>query len=426
MMRYGLLVLAIVVLAGCGGGGSDHSYVGPAGTSPDLSDVFVYAANSPYQGVLKGCATAATTADLCSMTTLPLLGQEVVSPTVDDVMNRVLVSNQWMGDRFRQVLENLPPDILQLLKSVTAIVIDGDIRPSFYSSQTAAIYLDPSNLWLTNEEKATISQAPDYRSDYGAALQFVPLWRYVLDNDYAYTYYSLTGSETRQLSDILYPTAAVLYHELGHANDFLPPADIPSLDRQWTPRQASEALSGKSVSAGLEAAYPLTSTTWFSLAQVLYFGANPTQNLIALTPATVGEDFASDAATDPYGYADRYEDLAMLFEETMMKYHFDIDRDVAFTSTPPANSDVCSDFVVGWGERDRIGDPAVKKRAEFVASRILPDEDLSAFFADLPAPTLMTAGLDWCQNLVLAPTAQVAAAPSAVARVPKSDQLPPQ
>lgn len=421
--RYGLLVLLIALLGGCGGG-SDHRDIGPGGSSPDLSDTVVYSPDSPYQGVLKGCATASS-GNLCSMTTLPLIGQQVGSPTVDDVMNRVLVSDRWMGDRFREVLENLPPDILQLLKGVTAVVIDGDIRPSFYSSDTAAIYLDPKDLWLTNEEKATIAQAPDYRTDYGAELQFEPLWRYVRDNAYAYASYSLTGTETRQLSDILYPMARVLYHELAHANDFLPPARIAALDRQQTPREASHELAPQSVSAGLEASYPRTSAVWFDLARVLYFGDSPSADLIDLTGEAAGADFAADVANDPYGYATRYEDLAMLFEETMMKVHFDIDRDVAFTSRPPATADACSDYVVQWGERDRIGDAAVRKRAAFVASHILPGEDLSAFFADLPAPTLMSVGRDWCQNLVLGPAAQTMAVPSGVLRVPESDRLPP-
>jgi len=38
-----------------------------------------------------------------------------------------------------------------------------------------------------------------------------------------------------------------------------------------------------------------------------------------------GQNFEKQGANDLYILIIRFEDFAMLFEETMMKYHFDID-----------------------------------------------------------------------------------------------------
>jgi hypothetical protein len=88
----------------------------------------------------------------------------------------------------------------------------------------------------------------------------------------------------------------------------------------------------------------------------------------------------------------------MLLEEAMMKYFFDIDRDIAFTPVP-ADPAGCSDYIVEWGNRSRIGDAEVIARAEFVVTEMLPGLDSSLFFEELPFPTFMQTGLDWCSNL---------------------------
>ena len=73
----------------------------------------------------------------------------------DAIMQRLVVSHDWMGQRFKEVLDILPAEILQLMSGVTAVVIDDDIRPSYYTNWTGAIYLDPANLWLTNDDSLT-------------------------------------------------------------------------------------------------------------------------------------------------------------------------------------------------------------------------------------------------------------------------------
>lgn len=424
---YRVWILGVFILLGACGGGDKSFDVGPGGSNPDLTDVAVHRPASPYAGLLKDCATAASLTSLCTLETLPLVGQAAAAPTIADVMDRVLVSHPWMALRFEEVLNQLPSDILTLFKGITAVLIDADIRPSFYSSKTAAIYLDPANLWLTNEEKATIAQDPDFRSGFGAELQFVKLSRYVRNNRYAYAFYPLDGTETRQLSDIVYPLARLLYHELAHANDFLPPAAQPLLDRQLTPHAASQALANDSVATDLASTLPLTSLIWQSLAQVLFVGIPATAEQASLPADLVGVDFAGDGATDAYGYSTIHEDVAMLFEETMMKYHFGIDRDVAFSDLPLMDLPVCDDYLVQWGVRSRIGDAAVKPRAELVAAALLPDADLTTFLAGLPPATPMPTGVGWCANLTLGVVTPQAlgAGPRVHSDQVRQDRLPP-
>lgn len=401
MSRIGSFAL-LLFLCACGGGGGNSSDIGPGESNPDLSDVSPYVLASPHVKVLKVCAVPPSLASLCTMETLPLVGQELPAPTVAEVMDRLLVSHPWMGERFEQVLSQLPPDVLTLFKGVTAIVIDSDIRPSFYSRNTAAIYLDPANLWLTNEEKATIAKSDDFRQDFGAALQFVSLRRYVKSNAYAYSFYALDGTQTRQLSDIIYPFSRLLYHELAHANDFLPPNVQPTLDRQLTPAAASVAIESHAIAGHPNTITPLSSPPLLDLARVLFNGVSATETQKSLTAALLGSDFAGDVANDMYGYTSRYEDSAMLFEEVMMKYHFDVERDIAFTDQPLAADALCDDYIVQWGVRNRLGEPAVRLRAELVVANLLPGSDLSEFFAGVQTPTLMINNQGWCQNLSLA------------------------
>ena len=113
----------------------------------DAARVYPYvAANNPYASDLKKCIYARSIAfnynTLCRLSTLPLLGQSAKGaiPTVEEVMQRVLVSNDWMGDNFERFLRfnDHSGQLRRMLASTTAVVIGGRIRPSFYWSLTGA------------------------------------------------------------------------------------------------------------------------------------------------------------------------------------------------------------------------------------------------------------------------------------------------
>ncbi|HEX9757690.1 MAG TPA: hypothetical protein VGB26_07800 [Nitrospiria bacterium] len=390
------------LMAGCGSS-NDQSFMEiPSGiTKGPFSDLKAVNSAGPYSGVIIPCIAATTDQETCTLSKLPLIGQEKEQPTVDDIMDRVVVSHDWMGQRFREILEKLPPDILTLLKAVTAVVIDNDVRPSYYWI-TGAIYLDPGHLWLTNEEKATINKKEDFRIGFGLELPLVPLARYVKKNaggtqyEKAYEIISLDSSLERNLHDIFYLIAHILYHELAHANDFFPPGQISQLDSSFLIKNAMDNLQEKRISSHLDKNFQLTSKELKDLARVLYHGATASPTQKNYTPVLVGSFFEPDAANDNYNYSNEFEDVAMLFEEVMMKYHFNIERDVAFAGKNHNQDPTCETALVAWGTRKRIGEPQVTKRAKFVTDGILPKTIPSDFFLNLETPILLQTGKSWC------------------------------
>jgi len=389
--------LSVAACGGGGGGGSSSSATAPNSNPPAPVVLSVVVPGNTYSNVLIDCTLAETSSQSCTLDTLPLLAHEFSNPSIDDILTRTVTSHDWMGTRFRQALEKMPADVLILLKAVTAIVITAEIRPSFYYELTGAMYIDPAYLWLTNAEKATVSKAPDYRSDFGHDLGFATLARYIKNGEYAWDYFPLDGDESRSIDDVIRPMAQVLYHELAHANDFFPPPKIINLDSTMSVLEAAASSNGVHVSLQLAGFQPLNSQMWLDLASVLYHGENATVAQRALLPQQVGIEFENDGASDDYAYSSIYEDTAMLFTEVMLKHHYGIDREIAYTDAPPTGlEEYCDSYTVRWGFRNRVSDLRVKPRAELVLQLLLDQADVSAYMADLTVPRRMTNGLDWC------------------------------
>ena len=140
----------------------------------------------------------------------------------------------------------------------------------------------------------------------------------------------------------------------------------------------------------------MKSDMMFHLANILYRGANASATDRAITATQVGEYFDPDSGNDDYNYYSQYEDVAMLFEEAMMKLHFDLDRDVGFVHS--TNSQFCNDYIVGWGMRNRIGLERVKERAQWVVAQLLPHRDYSEFFGSIPEPRYLPVNVGWCST----------------------------
>ncbi len=391
------MCMALLALSGCGGSGDSGSKFNPNQPS---SDYHPAVSISPYKDVLVRCATIERASDACRLSRLPFIGQTGVQPTKAEIMSRVVVSHDWMGTRFSQLLDALPEDIHRLFGSVTAVVIGADIRPSYYWAATGAIYLDPADLWLTASERDTISRAPDFRSDFARELNFLSLGRYVVGNNYAWDYYPLDGTaSSRPLSAIVRPMAALLFHELAHANDFIPPSRLHQVNSNNRPAEQVNAFIEHLPSVDLASRMPLTSAMLYDLAKVMYQGDKASNAQKLLDAQTVGAHFASDGANETYAYSSMYEDTAMLFEEVMMKYHFNVDREIAFTDAPTTADAYCDAYMVRWGVRNRVADPLIQARAAMVVSQLLNRTDVSAYFANLPATRPMVNGKDWCANL---------------------------
>lgn len=412
-LRRTLAILCMVCLgglAGCsdGGGSSAPSPLDNGGTSTaaylldDKTRSLIKPAepNALSDTVIQ-CTVTLHTDEACTLGQLPLIGMETNDPTVDDIMKRVVVTHDWMGTRFRDLLQIMPHEVLLMMRALTAVVISSEVRPSYYTSHTGAIYLDPQGLWLTSAEEADISTSPDPRTADVQSLDFLILWRYEKDN-------TDIRAMPRTLDTLKLRMASLLFHELAHANDYFAPTRLDSLNTSVPVYQAA-GPNNAIASGGLAATYPLQSTLMHSLAQIAFQHADPTSSLLAVTPDQVANEFPADVANDFYNYSTDREDLAMQFEEVMMLYTLGVARDVAVTNSP-ADAQSCSEYVVSWGERSRIGEAAVGARSLYAVERLLPEAaaGVSSMLDSLPAPPLMQAGVDWCTNINFGSTSTAA------------------
>ncbi len=378
-----------------------------------VAHVFPYQANSPYADKLVACVYSNNLTSSCTLSTLPLIAQQTSTPTVNDIMSRVVVSHQWMGDRFKEFLTDYDTnnDFKNLLRATTAIVISYDVRPSFYWAATGAIYLDANNFWQTPDERDTINEAPDYRAAFGNDLQFVMPWRYIKNNDYASSYIASDSRITRTGQDGLYRLASLLFHELAHANDFFPSTQwfSHSANTRVLDAACSDQACSDVESSILASSYPLQSDIMRQLAQVSFAGATANSTQKAYQPTDISSFFSPDGATDYYNYSSLREDYAMLFEEVMMYTRYNIQRDVAVTNRPTGDVVYANDYIVNWGQRGRAGSDNIKPRANFVVQRVLPELDHTAIIDNLPQPIEMISGKDWVKNLVLGSAAKTIA-----------------
>lgn len=383
---------------------------------------------SPYAKALTKCVYSNQINQACTISELPLIGQTNSTGDVTPILDRVVVSHDWMGDNFAAYLTQMDPnsDFAKLLQSVTAIVISYDIRPSFYWVVTGAIYLDPNDLWLTPTERDTINEAPDYRGEFGDNLQFLMPWRYVKNNQYTSLSFPITSRHTRNLNQINADLASLLYHELAHANDFFPRSvhtslTGPTLLDDYRRRNNNQALASDNISRS----YPLTSTEMTALAAVSFLGTIADSTQTAYQADDVTAFFSNDIANDFYAYSSTREDTAMLFEEAMMSYRYQILRDVAVANNPSVLT--ADTLIVDWGQRGRIGDANLASRAALAINEILPELNGVQIIDNLPEPVAMKSGQSWRQTLGVSArsvNATNAASPSAETSNWSSDSEP--
>jgi hypothetical protein len=379
-----------------------------------VSRVYPYRANGPYASALVPCVYDSALrytgggANLCPLSQLPFLAQEVgpgpgALPSIEQVMNRLVVSHDWAGANFERFLREGDPngDFRRMMMSVTAVVVGVQVRPSFYNPLTGAIYLDADNFWLTPEERDTVNEAPDFRAGFGSTLQYTTFWRYVRGNTSIFRFFDSRQRITRTTAELLDEAGWLLYHELGHALDFMPPSAYASLNpatSAWGnigPRYQGRQLTSDFVTT----TYPLTSAAMASLGQVRFFGVTANAQQVAYTPAQVAGFFSADLATDDYAYASQYEDAVMALEEFLMNHRLGLRRDFAVVPTPGPGA-TGSTIPVTWGQRGRVGELAIRPRLRAVVQQLTPWVNVTEVDR-LPAPVQMRAGDSWTGNLVL-------------------------
>ena len=377
------------------------------GSSP-ATRVYPYLENGPHASALSRCiyspALSNQPNNLCTLGELPLLGQVSSAPSVEQVMQRLLVSNDWMGEAFERFLREQDPqgDFRRMLASTTAVVIGGRVRPSFYWSATGAIYIDAAYLWQTPEQRDTVSEAADPRAGNGPLLQYSMPWRYVRNNDYTAPARPVAERGSRSLESLRYELARLMYHELAHAADFLPPRSHGSLNRG---QLVYQAVPSQTTSARLQQQLPFFSQVMVALGRVLFFGETATALQNSYLPEDIAGFFSADRVNSDYSYSlpasasVPREDTAMLLEEALMQLRYGVLRDVAVT--PKLRDGMASaDMRVIWGQRGRIGESAIRPRVALVLGELMPWVPLSELDR-LAAPLPLRAGQSWGENLDL-------------------------
>ncbi len=417
-------LMTLLVLSACGGSGGssglppgddpDVSLPLPAVSAPPVIDGIVqrqsvrdegqlqaFRRNSPYANVLRSCALTNSASSACTLTTLPFIKQENTAFTRSDVMDRLLVTHEWMGERFEALLDAAPDNMLPLFGSITSISIGSTVRPSNYWTGTGAIQLDPDNLWLSVAEKASVSIEEDYRSGFGADLQFWSFGTLRNGNAPAINFFSLTDTTERTLDDIKLPMYRLLYHELAHAIDYLPDESVATLDATRTPNSALFRNRSFFLSERMVTDLPLYSDIMYRLGQVSFRGEDATEIQQFMTPSDVGAEMGNDGAMRYYGYSTTREDFATLFTMAMMKFSFGLDYYIGYVQKPVDESNYgCDELTVGWGSRNRLADPLVIPRVKWVFESIYgPSDEFDQFFASQVGQSeAMTPGVDWCTN----------------------------
>ncbi|MFT4652509.1 MAG: hypothetical protein ACJA0G_001877 [Kangiellaceae bacterium] len=366
-------------------------------------DMHAYRQNSPFKNALQRCVYSnyIPNPPVCTFQDLPLIGMQTTNPSVEDVLNRTLVSHAWMGDRFADYLQNSAAglDMLNMLRGVTAVIISYDVRPSFYWSATGAIYLDANNFWQSPAERDTLNDQPDFRSDFGGDLQFEVFWRYTKNNEYyPKARISKQNRIEKDFSDVEASISWLMYHELAHANDFFPPQSWSTISTSTTP--LSSFRNNGTSSDILSATLPLRSSEMHALAQVKFKNTTPTSTQRNYTGTDVEGFFTPDIAASFYSYFTEREDFATLVERYMMLYRLDAEADVAIIDGRTSSDEP----LVVWGQRNRISESSLQDRTVFAVNKVYPElGNIRDVLQTLPAPVLMIPNQGWFENLQISP-----------------------
>ncbi len=342
--------------------------------------------------------------DICLLEELPILRHSYSNLTRERIMQRVRTSQPWMLERMRELVNALPDAYIPLFGPLTAIAVTDSIPHPYYRSLNGAIYIPPSFLWKTLEERDSLNIPQDPRISDPESTPFTVKWRYLDANGSdPFFYHNMLYPHNRTLEQTLPPFAIMMAHELAHANDFVPPETENLPDPLSTFYDAFVINTDYArISKELAAIYPI-SLPLRQAAQEYYYPPHRNISVPRMTAEEIMTNFEHDGASSFYGSYKAEEDMAMLFEEVMMKEFFELDRYIAFTQFVPQTNSTCENFMVHfmvqWGEKNRFAAPTVRDRARFVAEKVLPRHDFSSLFAEVPnSETLNSPSLEvsWC------------------------------
>ena len=286
------------LLVGCGGGSGSSSDTPESIASPNvngtpsLTSVSTVTSTSSSSDIVD-CAKAFLEKRSCDLSVIQPIGVDGTDVTIEQIESRLVVSHSWMAESFIAALREInDQDLLNLFKPLNSIVLSYDVRPSFYNTATASMYIDPRYVWRTKGEWDSIYQQDDYRKNFQTEFKFDKAQRYVEQNSYNYVTYSNTynaATNYQRGSEHVAPGLfRLLAHELAHANDFLPPDDLTQTPDSGTISTYLNSL--QTLNRDLFDSNPLTSTTLIDAAQVAFRGKEMTDDVRNLTGEAAGMD----------------------------------------------------------------------------------------------------------------------------------------
>jgi len=371
-------------------------------SSGQINSTEVYRAESPYAKVLQECVQLKTFEDSCLISKLPFIGNGVDIPTVNQIMERVIVDEPWMGERFEDILRQAPDDIRLLMSSITAIELVANTPGNMYRIWSGSLRMSAHPLWITDSEKSTLDFSDNSDSRFATNLLFRHPWSNSLDGISYDEFNRRTSSRqwngSRDFNLIFLSFLDGLYHELGHAASYLNLNELSQVDENQSAVDVTY-YNGTDLSQTLAEQNPLNIDTMRPLAKSYYAQTEAPLEIESLTASEVAALFNADGAVELYSYFSDGEDLATLFAATMMKYHFNAQKTVGF-SIKPEITETCSTFILVWGANDRLSNPTVANRAKYVADLVFSDRiDFNAFFRNLPQDQrTIPSDTSWCDS----------------------------
>jgi len=305
-----------------------------------VNNAKVFTTLNPNENLLR-CAQASTRAP-CTLGELSMIGQEFSDPTVEDIMHRVVVTHDWAGLRFKQILERMPPSTLALFKPVTHIYIGSEKQDTtfFYSPGRLVINIDA--LWMNPEEKSAIPVAEDTGSgttDGGtetldSGMQFVVGARTLIGGEFAIA--SRSGSE-REFDRLPFSLAFDLYWTLAYAHNFIRPDELRFADPSQTVGDLIDFDDANNIDKRLYADTRLTNdlSYLYDATDAIYDNAIVADDFLAsVTAEDAGLAMESQGKIDLFSYRFTDADVASLFSRSMAKMHHDAFVDIAFLTRP--------------------------------------------------------------------------------------------
>lgn len=380
-MKAIFLIMFVVIAAGCSKSKSipgDHGADSALKNKTFFEEVGVvepYRPGAAYSATAVKCVYSITEKDACTASELPLLGLKEGKITIEDILNRTLVSHQFLGNSFREALSRMNPEMLKMFGAVTAVVISDKINPSFYYNASGAIYLSGRYFWRNLEEWKLLTQVKDFREGSGMPFQFQ------FDSDYIKDGKSIghrVFDDEQNYDEMSLKLARLLFHELAHANDFFPSTFYKdsAFDMEKTYLQMSEERYEKKENLSHKLPSSPGSITLNHVGQVLYQGEKASAEDSLLTAEQVAQEISNDVVSDAYAYSTPMEDLAMLAEEALMLHFYNMPRYTFVIKLPSAFFKIPKDFdyPIAYGQKSKIAEAVIKPRAVFAIDSLIGRE----------------------------------------------------